>query len=838
MNVMGMVGTGIADDNQASSKRSGRARWAARLLLASCMLAAAARADDESVLWSFGATANDPQYPYYGSLVVGTGESAANYLWGMTSQGGASGLGTIFKIALDGNLSVVHEFTSATDGQFPNWGLMQASDGNFYGVAASGGTLSGGGGGQGTVFRLTPGGSYTVLHVFGGSDGGTPLCTLVEGAGNYLYGTTTDGGANGQGTVFKISLDGTSFVSLHSFDITDGEAPSAGLVLGSDGNFYGETGEGGDLGNNGSYGTVFSITSAGVFTLLYSFDTYSESPTGSLIQGANGDFYFYGGSHNSEQYGKIYEFNPNTNDLSILYAFSGPDGNDPYDGSLLLASDGNLYGVTRFGGAYNDGALFRLTTAGALTVLHSFDYNGSDGVDAEAGVAQAGDGNLYGMTEGGGAHAAGTIYRYNLALPTVSPTTLNFGDVDLGNTSAPKSVKLTVSALGPLSFGAPAFTGANSSDFAVTSNTCTGTLAAGKSCRISLVFTPSQPASTAESASLVVDNSTGDDLASVALSGASTAAVAVSPGSINFGDIAVGSSSPVKSVTLSNHQSVAVSVGLGVSGSGSGFAMSATTCGATLAAFKSCTVSLTFAPGSLGAASGTLTVTDSPDSASPHSIALSGTGTTQTTVAPASINFGDIAVGSTSPVKSVTLSNHQSVAVNLGLGVSGSGFALSTTTCGATLAAFKSCTVSLTFAPGSLGAASGTLTATDSPDSESPHSIALSGAGTTQTTVAPASIHFGDIAVGSTSAAKNITITNHQSSALSISLPAGIGGPEAGDFATPATTCTATLAAFNSCTISVNFAPAATGAASATLTLSDSPDSESPHSIALIGTGD
>lgn len=733
MNVMGMVGTGIADDNQASSKRSGRARWAARLLLASCMLAAAARADDESVLWSFGATANDPQYPYYGSLVVGTGASAANYLWGMTSQGGASGLGTIFKIALDGNLSVVHEFTSATDGQFPNWGLMQASDGNFYGVAASGGTLPGGGGGQGTVFRLTPGGSYTVLHVFGGADGGTPLCTLVEGEGNYLYGTTTNGGANGQGTVFKISLDGTSFVSLHSFDITDGEAPSAGLVLGSDGNFYGETGEGGQLGNNGSYGTVFSITSAGVFTRLYSFDTYTESPTGSLIQGANGDFYFYGGSHNSEQYGKIYEFNPNTNDLSILYAFSGPDGNDPYNGSLLLASDGNLYGVTRFGGAYNYGTLFRLTTAGALTVLHSFDYNGSDGVNAEAGVAQAGDGNLYGMTESGGAHVAGTIYRYNLALPTVSPTALNFGDVDQGNTSAPKSVKLTVSALGPLSFGAPAFTGANSSDFAVTTNTCSGTLAAGKSCTISLVFTPSQPASTAESASLVVDNSTGDDLASVALAGASTAAVIVSPASINFGDIAVGSTSPVKSVTLSNHQSVAVNVGLGVTGSG--FAMSATTCGATLAAFKSCTVSLTFAPGSLGAVSGTLTVTDSPDSASPHSIDLSGTGTTQISVAPASI-------------------------------------------------------------------------------------------------------HFGDIAVGSTSAAKNITITNHQSSALSISLPAGIGGPEAGDFATPATTCTATLAAFKSCTISVNFAPAATGAASATLTLSDSPDSESPHSIALIGIGD
>jgi hypothetical protein len=266
--------------------------------------------------------------------------------------------------------------------------------------------------------------------------------------------------------------------------------------------------------------------------------------------------------------------------------------------------------------------------------------------------------------------------------------------------------------------------------------------------------------------------------------------------------------------------------------------MSATTCGATLAAFKSCTVSLTFAPSSLGAVSGTLTVTDSPDSASPHSIDLSGTGTTQTTVVPASIGFGDIAVGSTSPVKSVTLSNHQPVAVNVGLAVTGSGFAMSATTCGATLAAFKSCTVSLTFAPGSLGAVSGTLTVSDSPDSASPHSIDLSGTGTTQISVAPASIHFGDIAVGSTSAAKNITIANHQSSALSISLPAGIGGPEAGDFATPATTCTATLAAFKSCTISVNFAPAATGAASATLTLSDSPDSESPHSIALIGIGD
>jgi len=230
--------------------------------------------------------------------------------------------------------------------------------------------------------------------------------------------------------------------------------------------------------------------------------------------------------------------------------------------------------------------------------------------------------------------------------------------------------------------------------------------------------------------------------------------------------------------------------------------------------------------------SGTLTLTDSPDSTSPHAIALTGTGEAQTTVTETSLAFGDIAVGSTSAAKTVTLENHETGSISVSTGISGSGFAISGGTCGSTLAAAKTCTVLVTFTPAALGSVTGTLTLTDSPDSQSPHAIALSGTGETQTTVIPASENFGNVAVGSTSAARSITLENHETTAISVST--GITGS---GFAITGGTCTSTLAAAKTCTVTMTFTPAAKGAVTGTLTLTDSPDSASPHSIKLTGTG-
>ncbi len=153
-----------------------------------------------------------------------------------------------------------------THGAAPESPVIQASDGNFYG------TTSGGGGGSrayGTVFRVTPDGALTTLHSFNLTDGIGPIGGLVEGSDGNFYGTTPQGGTHpGAGTVFVISGAG-SFSVLHNFDGTDGAGPYAGLVQGTDGNFYGTTISGGPNG----YGTVFKITPAGVLTTLYGFSS-------------------------------------------------------------------------------------------------------------------------------------------------------------------------------------------------------------------------------------------------------------------------------------------------------------------------------------------------------------------------------------------------------------------------------------------------------------------------------------------------------------------------------------------------------------------------------------
>jgi subtilase family serine protease len=203
--------------------------------------------------------------------------------------------------------------------------------------------------------------------------------------------------------------------------------------------------------------------------------------------------------------------------------------------------------------------------------------------------------------------------------------------------------------------------------------------------------------------------------------------VSVSPTSIAFGQIQLGSTSGAKSVVLINHQTSAISLATAISGSG--FAISATTCGSTLGVSKSCSVSVTYAPTISGRATGTLTVTDSPDSSSPHSISLAATGIGLPTVTPASVSFGTVAVGSPSRAVRVEITNNEASAISILNSVSGPGFAITTTNCSANLAAFKSCTATVVLTPTASGHISGSLTVTDSPDSGSPHAVPLQGTG-------------------------------------------------------------------------------------------------------------
>jgi uncharacterized repeat protein (TIGR03803 family) len=283
--------------------------------------------------------------------------------------------------------------------------LVQGTDGNFYGTTTSGGAHS-----SGTVFKITPAGAYTLLYSFaGGSDGQYPYAGLVQGTDGNFYGTTRNGGThNDDGTVFKITSTGTESVLWSFGSGSDGQSPQAGLVQGTDGNFYGTTRSGGANGD----GTVFKITPAGAESLLWSFGSGSDgqNPDAGLVQGTDGNFYgttYNGGAHSAGTVFKITSSGTET----VLYSFGGgSDGAYPYAG-LIQGADGNFYGTTPSGGANSRGTVFKITPAGSESVVHSFT-GGGGGQNSLAGLVQGTDGNFYGTTNAGGAHSDGEVFKF------------------------------------------------------------------------------------------------------------------------------------------------------------------------------------------------------------------------------------------------------------------------------------------------------------------------------------------------------------------------------------------------------------------------------------------
>jgi uncharacterized repeat protein (TIGR03803 family) len=288
-------------------------------------------------------------------------------LYGTANQGGVNGFGTVFRFSLSGNYTNLYSFgNSSTDGASPQAPLVQGSDGNFYGTTFAGGTNQVPSGGRGTVFRISPSGVYTSLYSFAGApkDGSFPQSGLIQGSDGNFYGATGLGGpsancADGCGTVFRISPSGI-YTNLHNFTgfpTTDGSAPSAALVQGSDGNFYGTAASGGTNG----FGTLFRISPSGIYTTLY---TFAGSPDGSapggLVQGSDGNVYGTTGSGGTFDAGTLFRISP-SGIYSNLYSFSGaPDGYQPVP-AIMQGTDGSFYGTTDSGGTNNAGAAFKLT---------------------------------------------------------------------------------------------------------------------------------------------------------------------------------------------------------------------------------------------------------------------------------------------------------------------------------------------------------------------------------------------------------------------------------------------------------------------------------------------
>jgi len=209
------------------------------------------------------------------------------------------------------------------------------------------------------------------------------------------------------------------------------------------------------------------------------------------------------------------------------------------------------------------------------------------------------------------------------ATVTVSAASVAYGNVAVGNS---KALKEGVMVGNPVMFGVASISGANAGDFKTGVDTCSGrTYAAGKTCEILVSFTPGSAAGTAETAMLTFITGAGATLQTVPLSGTAAAPLSYSPGSINFGTISVGKTSAVKTVTLHNG-TAATTLSLSITASGSGFTISGGSCGSSLAADSSCTVTLSFTPSASGAVTGSLGIADSPDNGSPYSLALTGTG--------------------------------------------------------------------------------------------------------------------------------------------------------------------------------------------------------------------
>jgi uncharacterized repeat protein (TIGR03803 family) len=325
------------------------------------------------------------------------------WFYGVTQNGGKYNAGTVFKIAPSGGFTVLHHINGTTDGANPLGSVVKGSDGYFYGMASKGGISN-----LGTIFKMSAAGTYaTLLNLPADINGYIPQGSLVQGRDGSYYSTTSEGGKYGYGAIFKL-CNGTYQV-IHSMDgYMEGAFLRSGLVQGSDGNFYGMANQGGYYG----YGTIYKVTPTGALAVLRNLNgsTDGANPYGALIQGKDGFFYGMTYAGGSKGYGTIFKIS-STGAFTLLRTLDkNVDGSHPI-GDLLQGTDGNFYGMTYSGGAKGFGTIFKMTSAGMLTVLNHLDYYSLNGAVPFGSLIQARDGNFYGLLNYGGAYGYGTVFK-------------------------------------------------------------------------------------------------------------------------------------------------------------------------------------------------------------------------------------------------------------------------------------------------------------------------------------------------------------------------------------------------------------------------------------------
>jgi uncharacterized repeat protein (TIGR03803 family) len=322
-----------------------------------------------STLASFdGSNGDNPEF----GLVM---DSSGN-LYGATGDGGANGDGTVFEIAKgSGTITTLASF-NGSNGNLPVGDLIMDSSGNLYGATAWGGanTSPSFPHGAGTVFEIAKGSTtITSLASFNGSNGFRPSRGLIMESSGSLYGTATDGGASSEGTVFELAHGSNTITTLASFNGTNGAFPECALIIDSSGNLYGTTADGGASG----HGTVFDLAQgSGTISTLASFNvTNGDHPTDGVVMDSSGNLYgtaLFGGASGD---GTVFEVANGSDTITTLASFNGSNGEGPA-GGLIMDKSGNLYGTTGTGGANGDGTVFELTNG------PSFAITGPSGVTA------------------------------------------------------------------------------------------------------------------------------------------------------------------------------------------------------------------------------------------------------------------------------------------------------------------------------------------------------------------------------------------------------------------------------------------------------------------------
>ena len=400
-----------------------------------------ADAQTYTVLYNFGMNKTGGTLPAH-SLV----EDKADNLYGITETGplGLTPNGTIFKLAPSGTLTSLHSFTSSEG--YPV-GVTLGTDGNLYGVTDEGGTSAncpGGSyslGGCGTIFKLTPGGTFSVLYNFDLTHGSDPFYPLTLGSDGNFYGTASDGGSSnctgGCGVIFSITPQGNYSV-LYDFDGTNGSSPGP-LVQAKDGTFYGTT----EAGGTNNTGTMFSLTTAGQFTVLYNFGPYNYSVRGlALVQGEDGNFYGTTDFGAQPYVGSVFKITPQGS-FSVVYDFPLTQGYNPF--SLVQSTEDNLFGLA-YGGILTCpggcGVIFQVTSSGAFSLVHKFDGTQGWLEQAGSGLLRGNDGNYYGTTLQGGTATGngcqggcGVLYALVVNDFSVTASAFNPGTISPGASS-------------------------------------------------------------------------------------------------------------------------------------------------------------------------------------------------------------------------------------------------------------------------------------------------------------------------------------------------------------------------------------------------------------------